>query len=99
MILGQRLGAGGVDERQPLQAEDHHLDPVHLPEPLEEPGHRPEEEGAVESEDGDVVGEQRVLVDRAVVVVGQVLLGRARARWRWPGGPGPRPRRGRPRWR
>ena len=74
---GEGVGPRGVDEGQPLQPQDDDLHPLHLAELLEEAGSRTEEEGAVQPEHGDVVGEECGGVDGTVVMVGQLLLGGA----------------------
>ena len=73
--LGEGVGAGRVDESQPSQPEDDHLDPLHLPELFEEAGSRSKKQGAIQSEDGDVIGEQRRSVDGSVVMLCKVFLG------------------------
>ena len=83
---GQGVGPGGVEHRQARQAQDHDGHPGLHVERLEECGRGTEEQGTVEPVDGDVLGQQFVLVYRVVIVAGQLLGAGDRARGHLPEG-------------
>ena len=66
---GKGIGSGGIDERQPLQAQNDDTDVFHLTELLKKAGSRPEEEGAVQPEHCDVVREEGGVVNGSVVML------------------------------